>query len=169
MLLERWLTQESPPARGQGKRRDRPCPRAFFISREIVRQQTHMGSQFENLMQSGNELLDEYFDEPLVLRAKGLAIALQGTIIPGRGDEESEKDYAQTESWLEITIQLHAADLVANGQPFEITGGMEIARAMPNGKQKIYILTRGPGGLWWEPLDVDETRIIAFGKFQRYE
>ena len=133
-----------------------------------------MSSNFENLMQCGNQVLDEYFDEPLELRAKGLVIPLAGTLSPGSGDEDAEKDYAQLESWLEITIQLHAADLVANSQPFEITGGMEIARLMVNGtvgngKKKIYILTRGPGGLWWEPLDVDETRIIAFGKFQRYE
>ena len=40
-----------------------------------------MGSQFESLMHSGNHLLDEYFDESLVLRAKGQAIELQGTII----------------------------------------------------------------------------------------
>ena len=134
-----------------------------------------MGSQFESLMHSGNHLLDEYFDEPLVLRAKGLAIALQGTIIPGAGDEDAEKDFAQLESWLEVTVQLHRADLIdGQGHPFEINGGMEIARPMPCGvcsvqRFKVYILTRGPGGLWWEPLDVDEHRIIVFGKFQRYE
>ena len=134
-----------------------------------------MGSQFESLMHAGNHLLDEYFDEPLVLRAKGLAIALQGTIIPGAGDEDAEKDFAQLESWLEVTVQLHRADLIdGQGHPFEINGGMEIARPMPCGpcgvqRSRVYILTRGPGGLWSEPLDVDEHRIIVFGKFQRYE
>jgi hypothetical protein len=125
-------------------------------------------------MHSGNHLLDEYFDEPLVLRAKGQAIELQGTIIPAAGAEDSDKDSAEMESWLEVTIQLHARDLVANGQPFEITGGMEIARPMPCRvcdvpRARIYILTRGPGDMYWEPLDVDETRIAVFGKFQRYE
>ena len=128
-----------------------------------------MPSQFESLMAAGNFVLDEYFDESLVLRAKGIEIAVNGTLVPAAGDEDVGADNAKEGSWQEVVILLHVAQLIdGNGNAFEVTGGMEIVKPLAT-RNKIYMLTRGPGSLWSEPYDVEETRIAAYGKFIRYE
>jgi hypothetical protein len=48
--------------------------------------------------------------------------------------------------------------------PFEPTGGHQIAKTLPDGSKKVYVLTKGPKGRYYEPLNVPETRIIVFGK-----
>ena len=108
-----------------------------------------MASAFENLMSCRNSRPDEYFDEPLILRAKGLAIPVNATLIPISGNDEPGKDDAQAESWQEVTVLSHVAQLVdAAGNPFEITGGMEIVKSLCNGSglNKVYVRPAGRAG-----------------------
>lgn len=126
-----------------------------------------MSSAFEQLFGHADQSLDEQFAEPLIYRGEGRTINLRGTLIPDSAESDTDRDLG--ESWLNVAIELHAADLVLNGQALEPNGGHEVAKPLAGGRLKVYLLVKGPRGYFSESVDVEEKRIVVFGRFARIE
>jgi hypothetical protein len=122
---------------------------------------------FTDLFSAADAVLDSVFAGPATYRAAGVALSVTASVRSEGIGQDQDRDGPQ--SWLGYVVELYRSDLTINGRQWDPIGGDEIAFPQDDGSLKVYKVTANKDGRTFEPLDIDQVKILVFAKLIRTE